>query len=94
MKAPLLFLLATTLLASAEAPWIPLFNGKDLSGWTTKIRHHPLGENFANTFTVEDGIIKVSYDGYGKFASSSATSTRMSRIPITYSAWSIASRER
>lgn len=67
MKAPLLFLLATTLLASAEAPWIPLFNGKDLSGWTTKIRHHPLGENFANTFTVEDGIIKVSYDGYGKF---------------------------
>ena len=67
MKAPLLFLLATTLLASAEAPWIPLFNGKDLSGWTPKIRHHPLGENFGNTFAVEDGIIKVSYDGYGKF---------------------------
>ena len=67
MKAPLLFLLATTLLASAEAPWIPLFNGKDLSGWTSKICHHPLGENFGNTFTVEDGIIKVSYDGYGKF---------------------------
>ena len=67
MKAPLLFLLATTLLASAEAPWIPLFNGKDLSGWTPKVRHHPLGENFANTFTVEDGIIKVSYAGYGKF---------------------------
>ncbi len=67
MNAPLLFLFATTLLASAEAPWIPLFNGKDLSGWTPKIRHHPLGENYANTFTVDDGIIKVSYDGYEKF---------------------------
>ena len=53
--------------AEKKETWIPLFNGKDLSGWTTKIRHHPLGENFANTFTVEDGIIKVSYDGYGKF---------------------------
>lgn len=67
MKAHLLILLATAAIASAESPWIPLFNGKDLSGWTPKIRHHPLGENFANTFTVEDGIIKVSYGGYGKF---------------------------
>lgn len=67
MKAPLLFLFGTTLLASAEAAWIPLFNGKDLSGWTPKIRHHPLGENFAKTFAVEDGVIKVSYAGYGKF---------------------------
>ena len=64
---PLLLLLAGFSLASAEAPWIPLFNGKDLSGWTPKISHHPLGENFANTFSVEDGIIKISYDGYEKF---------------------------
>jgi hypothetical protein len=60
-------LLAALSIASAESPWIPLFNGKDLSGWTPKIRHHPLGENFANTFTVEDGILKASYAGYGKF---------------------------
>jgi hypothetical protein len=64
---PLILLLAGFSLASAESPWIPLFNGKDLSGWTPKISHHPLGENFANTFSVEDGIIKVSYDGYEKF---------------------------
>ncbi len=63
----LVLLLAGLSIASAESPWIPLFNGKDLSGWTPKIRHHPLGENFANTFTVEDGLLKASYAGYGKF---------------------------
>ena len=50
-----------------KGPWVPLFNGKDLSGWTIKIAKRPLGENFANTFRVEDGMIKVSYDGYDKF---------------------------
>lgn len=54
--------------ASAEEPkWISLFNGRDLTGWTIKIAKRPLGENFANTFQVEDGILKVSYDGYEKF---------------------------
>jgi hypothetical protein len=53
---------------SADEPkWISLFNGKDLSGWTIKIAKHPLGENYANTFRVEEGILKVSYDGYDKF---------------------------
>lgn len=47
--------------------FVSLFNGKDLTGWTIKIAKHPLGENFADTFRVEDGILKVSYDGYGKF---------------------------
>jgi len=42
--------------------WTPLFNGKDLAGWTPKIRHHALGENYGNTFRVEDGILKVVYD--------------------------------
>jgi hypothetical protein len=50
-----------------DSKWIPLFNGKDLAGWTIKIAKRPLGENFANTFRVEDGILKVSYDGYEKF---------------------------
>lgn len=49
--------------------WISLFNGKDLSGWTPKITGYPAGENFANTFRVEDGVIKVVYDGYDKFDS-------------------------
>lgn len=47
--------------------WVSLFNGKDLAGWTVKITGHPLGTNFANTFRVENGIMKVSYDGYTQF---------------------------
>ncbi len=51
-----------------EHPWVPLFNGKNLDGWTPKISGHVLGENFANTFRVSDGMIKVSYDDYQKFS--------------------------
>jgi 3-keto-disaccharide hydrolase len=47
--------------------WVPLFNGKDLSGWTPKITKYPLGENFADTFRVEDGLLKVKYDKYDQF---------------------------
>ncbi len=59
----------------ADAPageWIPLFNGKDLTGWTPKIKGYELGDNYADTYRVEDGVIKVRYDKYegpfrGKF---------------------------
>ncbi len=44
--------------------WISLFNGKDLEGWTPKIRGYDYGDNIHNTFRVEDGVIKVAYDGY------------------------------
>ena len=44
-----------------------MFNGKDLTGWTPKIKGHELGDNFADTFRVEDGVLRVSYDGYEKF---------------------------
>ncbi len=44
--------------------WVQLFNGKDLTGWTVKIRGYPCGENFGNTFRVEDGVLKVVYDAY------------------------------
>jgi hypothetical protein len=47
--------------------WVPLFNGKDLEGWTPKIRYSALGENYGNTFRVEDGLLKVRYDQYEKF---------------------------
>lgn len=50
-----------------EAGWIQLFNGKDLDGWTPKIKGHNLGENFGNTFRVENGVLKTSYDKYDKF---------------------------
>jgi len=53
--------------ACADDEWHSLFNGKDLSGWTPKIAKHPVGDNYADTFRVEDGVIKVSYDKYGKF---------------------------
>ncbi|MGV3761432.1 3-keto-disaccharide hydrolase [Parapedobacter sp.] len=47
--------------------WIQLFNGKDLNDWTVKIAKHEVGENYANTFRVEDGLMKVRYDGYTDF---------------------------
>jgi hypothetical protein len=50
-----------------EPRWIALFDGQSLAGWTPKIRGHPAGENFADTFRVEDGVLKVAYDGYERF---------------------------
>lgn len=47
--------------------WVKLFNGKDINDWIVKINHHEPGENFGNTFRVEDGIVKVRYDQYGAF---------------------------
>ncbi len=52
----------------ADEAWLALFNGRDLSGWTVKIRGHAAGQNFANTFRVVDGYLTVSYDGYDDFA--------------------------
>ena len=48
--------------------WRPLFNGRDLTGWTPKIRRHSLGDNHADTFRVRDGLLEVAYDGYETFA--------------------------
>ncbi|MBI5281111.1 MAG: DUF1080 domain-containing protein [Candidatus Solibacter usitatus] len=50
-----------------EKEWVQLFNGKDLTGWTPKITGYEVGENFGNTFRVEDGLLKVRYDAYDKF---------------------------
>lgn len=47
--------------------WITLFNGKDINDWTVKINHHDVGDNYANTFRVENGVIQVRYDQYGPF---------------------------
>ena len=47
-----------------DAEWIQLFNGKNLDGWTVKIRGHEAGDNFGDTFRVEDGLLTVSYDQY------------------------------
>jgi hypothetical protein len=42
--------------------WVQAFNGRDLTDWAIKFTHHPLGENFNETFRVEDGLLKVRYD--------------------------------
>ena len=53
--------------AAANEKWIQLFNGKDLSGWTPKIRYEKFGEDSRKTFRVENGVIKVGYENYEKF---------------------------
>jgi hypothetical protein len=60
----------TTLAAQRDVDrreWLQLFNGKDLDGWTPKINGYPLGENYGNTFRVENGVLAVSYDQYAQF---------------------------
>jgi hypothetical protein len=47
--------------------WIQLFNGKNLEGWVPKITGYNLGDNYGNTFRVENGVFKVSYDHYDQF---------------------------
>lgn len=72
MKIALVFAMAAASLAAQtpqwkSAPakeWVQLFNGRNMDGWTPKITGYPAGENFANTFRVSDGLLRVSYDGY------------------------------
>lgn len=44
--------------------WIQLFNGEDLEGWTPKFSGQQPGENYNDTFRVEDGVLKVDYRDY------------------------------
>jgi hypothetical protein len=52
-----------------KGEWVSLFNGKDLTGWTPKIRYSEPGNNNGDTFRVRDGLLQVRYDGghYEKF---------------------------
>jgi 3-keto-disaccharide hydrolase len=65
-----LFALSTVAVYSQKKKakkWVQLFNGKDIKDWKVKISGHPLNENFGNTFRVENGLLKVSYDQYDQF---------------------------
>ncbi len=62
-----LFRLDAAMAQADREDWIQLFNGRDLTGWTPKIAKHPLGDNYANTFRVENGVLKVSYADYQAF---------------------------
>ncbi len=44
--------------------WQSMFNGQNLEGWTTKIHHYEVGNNYGDTFRAEDGMVKVRYDQY------------------------------
>ncbi len=61
------FLASAACTESEHDRWISLFNGKNLEGWHVKIAGHELNDNYGNTFRVENGILKVSYDQYDKF---------------------------
>jgi len=72
MKNLLLLLLCIPVLGCAQnnpdqEEWRQLFNCKDLDDWDVKITGYNLNDNFANTFRVEDGVMKVAYDGYDEF---------------------------
>ena len=47
--------------------WVSLFNGKNLDNWIPKIAGYKSGENFGNTFRVENGILSTRYDQYDNF---------------------------
>ncbi|PHX74011.1 MAG: hypothetical protein CK547_05440 [Chitinophagaceae bacterium] len=63
----LLIIVSLSFVTAKKEKWITLFNGKDIDNWTVKIYHHEVGDNFGNTFRVEDGLIKVRYDQYDHF---------------------------
>lgn len=75
MKAKFLFLLILVVSCNSapnkaeEENWISLFNGKDLESWDIKFKGHELNDNYNNTFRVEDGLLKVSYDNWEKWNS-------------------------
>jgi hypothetical protein len=68
LLAGLLGALSSTGIAASTSPeWVSLFDGKSLAGWTPKVNHHRLGDNYARTFSAEDGMIRVRYDRYPRF---------------------------
>jgi hypothetical protein len=53
--------------SAPAADWQAIFNGRNLDGWVVKLAHHDVGDNYADTFRVENGVIRVMYDKYGDF---------------------------
>ena len=68
MRSIAILLLAFLIPISAQAgTWIEDFEDGNLDGWTVKIAGHPTVENYANTFRVEDVILKCEYYDYQDF---------------------------
>ena len=47
--------------------WTYLFDGESLDGWEMKVAGYELNNNYRNTFSVKDGVIRVSYKDYDSF---------------------------
>ncbi len=67
MILPFVLLPCTVYSQDGEQQWISLFNGNDLSNWIPKFTGHELGVNYRDTFRVENGVFKVSYDNWPDF---------------------------
>lgn len=50
-----------------DQKWVAIFNGKDLTGWTPKLRGEAFGRDSLNTFQVKDAAIVVNYENYESF---------------------------
>lgn len=50
--------------ANEKGKWVSIFNGKNLDNWIAKIAGYKPGENFGNTFSVQNGILSVRYNAY------------------------------
>ena len=72
-------------ITAKEEKWIQLFNGQDLSNWTVKIRGYEVGNNHNNTFSVKNGVIRVSYDQYDDFNETFGHLFYNLPFPITFS---------
>jgi len=51
---------------------IELFNGRNLDNWYVFLKGHQVGEDPDNVFTVEDGMIHISGNGFGCITSKEA----------------------
>jgi len=58
---------ATPTRTATPSEWTQLFNGEDLEDWTRKFKGKAPGEPHKNTFVVEDGLLKITYDEYGEW---------------------------
>jgi hypothetical protein len=52
---------------SQSEEWVSLFNGENLDGWTPKFSGFEAGDNYKNTFRVNNGILDVNFDNWDKF---------------------------
>lgn len=67
MRLALFLLSAAAMAQPAKEDWETIFNGRNLDGWVVKLAFHDVGDNFGDTFRVEDGVIRVAYDKYPEF---------------------------